>query len=190
MSMAACYSRNAAAFTRSSPHPCVELMYQGTPQGTLMEQVPDRRDTPISLQLPGGGSPLSSRLPPDFHPVCIRFSEKSHDEDRPTPSTRGEGWHPPPSQIEVPLRPPQGGLEYHDPPPHLRHMRGYPHPMSGTISPTEIPSRLPPFRVQNGWVPPCWCPEVPPHPIKARYPPGPLQGVGLAQTSSPPTYVR
>ena len=190
MSMAACYSQNAAAFTRSSPHLRVELMSQGT----LPEQVPDRRDTPTPLRLPGGeGTPTSClkvaphtqyaftpSFSPSLHPVSRDLTTKTD----PHPPLADKGV-PPPAQIEVPLRPPPGGLEYNDLPPHLRHMRGYPHPVSGTISPTESASRQPPFRMENEGVPPLWCPEVPPRPIKAGYPPGPLQGVGLAQTSSP-----
>jgi len=68
-------------------------------------------------------------------------------------------------------------------------MRGYPHPLSGTISPTESPSRIPSFRVQNGWVPPLWCPEVPPHPIRSR----PLLRSREGSSSlrpTPPTHVR
>jgi hypothetical protein len=79
MSMAASYSQNEAAFTRPSPHLCMELMSQGT----LPEQVPDRSDIPTSLRLPGGeGPPLSSLSPaphlqthltPSFSPHQINF---------------------------------------------------------------------------------------------------------------------
>jgi len=44
------------------------------------------------------------------------------------------------------------------------------------------------FPVQIEGVPPLTCPEVPPHPIKARYPLRPHHGVGLAQTPTPHSY--
>lgn len=134
---------------------------------------------------PKGGTLLS---PPRFSPLFPPLPVELTSQDtgiRQVPERGG----PPPLQIEVPLRPPPGGPEYHDLPPHLRHMRGYPHPMSGTISPTESPSRTPSFRVQNGWVPPLWCPDVPPHPIRSRPLLRSWQGPA-SRRPPPPTYVR
>ena len=108
------------------------------------------------------------------------------------------GWHPPladkggyphPLRSGDPPDPHHGVLSTMTPSPHLRHMRRYPHPMSGTIPPTESPSRHPSFRVQNEEVPPLWCPEVPPHPLRSSDPLGPPKGSGSLRPT-PPTYVR
>ena len=102
MSMAACYSQNAAAFTRPSPHLRVELMFQGT----LPEPVPDRRDTPAPLRLPGGkGTPPSSLSPtpptfkliyPPLFPHTRSIFRNLTTKTDPHPPLADKGGTPPP----------------------------------------------------------------------------------------------
>ena len=125
-----------------------------------------------------------TRLPPSFSSGSCNFSVALRRQQGGTPHSRTRVGTPTPSDQVTPLTPPRG-LEYNDPhPPQLAH-EGVPPPCSGFQSPTEAPSRHPPFRVQNEGVPPLWCHEVPPHPIKVRDPIRPPQGVRVSWTPSP-----
>ena len=144
MSMAACYSQNAAAFTRPSPHLRVELMLQGT----LPEPVPERRDTPAPLRLPGGKGipPHPSALPPPpsnsftplFFPTPDQFLETSRRRQTPTPHSRTRVAPPTPSDRD-PIRDRVRGREYPHPLPPLRAHEGVPPLRFVFRAPTETP---------------------------------------------------
>jgi hypothetical protein len=127
---------------------------------------------------------LKYHLPPSFSSGPVIFSSDLQTTTGWHPPLADKGRYPHPIRSGDPPDPLRGVLSTMTHPPPWAH-EGVPPPCSGFWSPKETSSQQLPFPVQNGWHPPPICPEVPPHPIKVRYPLRPHWGVGLTQTPTP-----
>ena len=186
MSMAAWYSRNAAAFTRPSPPLRVEL----TTEHRNFRPVSDRRDTPTPLRLPGGkGTPtlIPQPYPPTFKPIypplfphtrSIFRNLTTKTDPHPPLADKGQledifdifsslpflgkADTPHPIKVRYPLRPHLGVKGTSTPSPLWGHMRGYLPSVVFFALRRRPPVPQPSFPVQTGVLSPSHALRCPP----------------------------